>query len=350
MKMKKNKIITAFSLAMIATIIFFLAACKKNDTSVNINYPAAFVVNGEDASLSVIRLSDNTVSETIELMGGSLGMIMWPHHIYKHENHLAIGVPGMDLSAGHSGGMAGMMGRVLILDAVKCSMVKDMKTPMMNHNAIYSPDGTEIWTCQMDAAGTVLVYNASDYSLKNTINVGEDPAEVTFSADGTKAYVCNGGSNTVTVINPATKAVITTLNVGLDPVGAWTSSIGKMFIDNETGNSISIIDVASNTVVGTINLGFMPGYAAYHTSTGELWVSDPDNGKVSYFLDMGSNNWMKHGEFATGAGAHAIAFNGNTAYITNQMANTVSVVNVTSHTVSKTINVGKKPNGIVIKL
>lgn len=26
-------------------------------------------------------------------------------HIYNHENHLAIGVPGMDLSAGHTGGM-----------------------------------------------------------------------------------------------------------------------------------------------------------------------------------------------------------------------------------------------------
>ena len=258
--------------------------------------------------------------------------------------------PDITGNKGDTGGMMGMMGRVLIVDAVKGLILKDIETPMMNHNAIYSPDGTEIWTSQMDAAGTVLVYDANTYSLKNTITVGEDPAEVTFSADGSKAYVCNGGSNTVTVINPITKSVITTLAVGLDPVGAWTASIGKMFVDNEGGNSISIIDVATNVVVGTINLGFMPGYAAYHTSTGELWVTDPDNGKVAYFLDMGSNNWMKHGEFTTGAGAHAIAFNANTAYVTNQMANTVSVINVTSHTVSKTINVGKKPNGIVIKL
>jgi YVTN family beta-propeller protein len=327
-----------------------IVACKKNEITLNINYPAAYVVNGEDASISVINLSKNEVTETIELMGTGSDMIMWPHHIYNHENHLAIGVPGMDLSAGHTGGMMGMMGRVLIVDAVKGLILKDIETPMMNHNAIYSPDGTEIWTSQMDDAGTVLVYDANTYSLKNTITVGEDPAEVTFSADGSKAYVCNGGSNTVTVINPTTKSVITTLAVGLDPVGAWSSSIGKMFIDNEAGNSISIIDVATNAVVGTVTLGFMPGYAAYHTATGELWVTDPDNGKVAYFLDMGSNNWMKHGEFTTGAGAHAIAFNANTAYVTNQMANTVSVINVTSHTVSKTINVGKKPNGIVIKL
>jgi YVTN family beta-propeller protein len=37
-------------------------------------------------------------------------------------------------------------------------------------------------------------------------------------------------------------------------------------------------------------------------------------------------------------------------YVTNQTANTVSVVNVTNHTVTKTISVGKKPNGIVIKM
>lgn len=347
--MNNNIKLKTFSLIMSAVIIIMVVACKKKEITTNINYPAAYIVNGEDASISVINLSKNEVTETIELMGTGSDMIMWPHHIYNHENHLAIGVPGMDLSAGHTGGMMGMMGRVLIVDAVKGLILKDIETPMMNHNAVYSPDGTEIWTSQMDDAGTVLVYDANSYNLKNTITVGDDPAEVTFSADGSKAYVCNGGSNTVTVINPITKSAITTLNVGIDPVGAWTSSIGKMFVDNEGGNSISIIDVATNVVVGTINLGFMPGYAAYHTSTGELWVTDPDNGKVAYFLDMGSNNWMKHGEFTTGAGAHAIAFNANTAYVTNQMANTVSVINVTSHTVSKTINVGKKPNGIVIR-
>lgn len=63
------------------------------------------------------------------------------------------------------------------------------------------------------------------------------------------------------------------------------------------------------------------------------------------------NMWMHGGAFNTGAGAHAISFtiDGNTAYVTNQTANTVSVVNVTNHTVTKTIAVGKKPNGITIK-
>jgi YVTN family beta-propeller protein len=246
--------------------------------------------------------------------------------------------------------MPGMKGRVVIMDATKGTLLQNIETPIMNHNALYSPNGTEVWTTQMDSMGKVLVYDANTFAIKNTITVGEDPAEITFSTDGTKAYVCNGGSNTVSIINPTTKAIIATINVGTDPVGAWPASNGKMLVDNEMSQTISIVDVASNNVVGTVNLGFMPGYAAYNSTTNELWVTNPTAGKVVYYMDMGSNSWMKNGEIATGAGAHAIGFNGNFGYVTNQLDNTVSIVNPVSHTVVKTLNVGKKPNGIAFKM
>lgn len=342
-----NKIIITVALVMLYA---FLPSCKKQNMDdipeKNIDYPAAFVVNGESSTISVIKLSNNTVSDSIEIMGSGANMIMWPHHIYIHQNHLAIGVPGMDLSLGHTGGMPGMKGRVVIMDATKGTILQNFETPFMNHNAVYSPSGTEIWTTQMDASGKILIYDASTFALKSTINVGDDPAEVTFSLDGTKAYVCNGGSNTVSIINPSTKAIIATINVGNDPVGAWPAANGKMFVDNEASGTISVLDVAGNNVVATINLGFMPGYAAFNSSTSELWVTDPTAGKVAYYLDMGGNVWMKHGEFTVGAGAHAIGFYGSYAYVTNQMANTVSVINPVSHTVVKTLNVGIKPNGI----
>ena len=354
-KMKQLKFNAAILTTLAVTLL--MPSCKKSEsilmTEKNINYPAAYVVNGESSTISVIKLSTNTVTDSIDLMNSSGSMIMWPHHIYHHQSggshHLVIGVPGMDLSEGHIGGMPGMKGMVVVMDAVTGVIKKNLEVPVMNHNGIFSPDGAEIWTSQMDMAGKVLVYDAATYALKSTINVGDEPAEVTFSADGSKAYVCNGMSNTVSVINPSTKAVIATVNVGMNPVGAWPSSIGKMFVDNEEGQTISVIDVASNANVATINLGFKPGYAAYNATASELWVTNANNGKVAYYIDMGANSWMKHGEFATGADAHAIAFNGNYAYITNQGANTVSVINVTTHAKIKDIAVGKKPNGIVFK-
>lgn len=336
-----------------------LVSCNNDDNSsgmnnaLNINYPAAYVVNGEDASISVIRLSNNDVTATIPLMGTASDMIMWPHHISSHEGHLAIGVPGMDFSAGHTGMMEGMTGKLLIVDAMNGMIVENKDLPAMNHNTIYSPNGTEIWVPQMDMDGKVLVYSASTYALTNTITVGMMPAELTFSADGSKAYVANGDDDTVSVIDVASKAVTATVSVGDNPVGAWTGSDGRMYVDNENGQSISVINVATNAVDQTIDLGFMPGIASHNGTKSELWVSDPMAGKVHYWTwDSAMMMWMHVGVFNTGAGAHAITFtaDGNTAYVTNQTANTVSVVNVMNHTVIKTINVGKKPNGVVIKM
>jgi YVTN family beta-propeller protein len=204
----------------------------------------------------------------------------------------------------------------------------------------------------MDMAGKVLVYDAASYSLKNTIAVGMEPAEVTFSADGSRAYVANGGDNTVTVINPDTKVVSATIPVGDNPVAAWVGKDGKMYVDNEDGQTISVISVVSNQVIQTIDLGFMPGSVAHHAQKNELWVTDPVNAKVHYYTwDTSMNNWMHQSAFITAAGVHAIAFtdDGSMAYITNQEANSVSVVEVATHTKLKDIPVGKKPNGIIIK-
>lgn len=346
-----------------------VAACRKhnmdgmNMKEKNIAYPAAYVVNGESNTLSVIRLSDNTVTETVPLMAGMSGnmggnmnsMMLWPHHIYHHAgaagHRLAVAAPGMDLSAGHTGSMQGMKGRVMVLDAVKGTLLKDLEVPVMNHNAVFSPDGSEIWTSQMTTE-KVLVLDAATYAVKKNIDVGHDPAEITFSADGSKAYVANGGDDNVMVIDPSTKAVLVTIPVGDNPVAAWVGYDGKMYVDNEDGKSVSVIDVATNAVVQTIPLGFMPGSVAHNALKKELWVTDPDGSKVHYWTwNATTSQWAKGSTVTAGAGAHATAFtnDGNTAFVTNQMGQSVSVINVTTKAKIKDVTVGKKPNGIVIK-
>jgi len=149
------------SMLVAATMITFIASCKKKDDiniGKNSNYPAAYVVNGEGSTISVINLSTNTVTDRIMLMGTGNNMIMWPHHISYHAGYLSIGLPGMDFSGGHTGSIAGMKGSLLVVDAVDGDIIKNMELPLMNHNTIYSPDGTEIWVPQMDRTGKVLDY------------------------------------------------------------------------------------------------------------------------------------------------------------------------------------------------
>ncbi len=348
--MKFNNFILSL---MLCAFVAIIAACSKSGLDIspdlNISYPAAYVVNGGDNNIKVVDLATNTVKETID-MGG----VTFPHHIYfnKDKSLMSVAIISQDLSGGHSAHGSSLVGgyRILVLETKTGNLHKDLTTTNLPHNGIFSPDGTELWVGQGADAGEVLVYKVSDFSKISTIKVGKQPSEVTFSTDGTLVFVANTGDGTVSVIDPTTKAVKTTITVGKTPVGAWSGSNGKMYADNETDQTVSEIDVKTLKVAETINLGFKPGYVAYNNHTKEVWVSDATNGKVVYYKII-SGKWTKQGDITTGADAHAITFTDDhkTAYVTNQGAGTVSVISTSDHKVTTTISIGSKPNGIVLK-
>ena len=103
------------SISSIASLtLLSLSGCMNMDhgktavqPELNITYPAAYVVNAESNSLSVIDLATQQVKETISLGDASMtnmsgmnmdNMVMWPHHIYRSPDgsKLGVGVPGMD--------------------------------------------------------------------------------------------------------------------------------------------------------------------------------------------------------------------------------------------------------------
>ncbi len=349
--MKNIKLILVFALLTVS-----LFSCKKhkyyrNDDgfATEVNYSVAFVVNGEGNSLALINLQDNTVKETYALNGAT-----FPHHIYltPDKTMLAIAFTNMDLSGGHGAGHGGMSKyMVQVFNTTTGKHITNIILKNMPHNAVFSPDGSELWVGQaMSDKSEVYVYDTKKWKCQTKIEVGKDLAEITFSKDGTKAYATNTGANNVSIINVTDKSVVTTLAIGETPVGAWPASNGKMYADNEGTQTISEIDVATNTISATINLGFKPGYVAYNGTKKELWVSDATNGKAVYYV-LVANVWTIAGSITTGADAHAIAFNNDEskAYVSNQGANSVSVIDVNTHVVTNTITVSNKPNGIAIK-
>lgn len=335
----------------ITTLI--ISSCMKHEAMVipnlNINFPAAYVVNGTSNNIMAIKLSDHSIAETITLNGAS-----FPHHIYLNpsKTKLAVAITSTDLSAGHAGHATSSAGmKIMIIDVVTGVIDKELNVAKMPHNAIFNSSGTELWVGQTDLnQSQIIVYNTSDWTVKNTINVGKGLSEVTFSSDGLMAYACNTTDGTTTILNANTKLILTTLSVGIDPIGAWSATNGKMYVDNETGKTVTEISVAGMNITQRINLGFKPGYVAHNPIQNELWVSDATNGKVVYYTLL-NDIWTVKGNIPTGADAHAITFTPDylVAYVTNQGANTVSVINVASHNVTKTINVGTKPNGIALK-
>src|ERR1700724_3193693 len=78
------------------------------------------------------------------------------------------------------------------------------------------------------------------------------------------AYIANGGSNTVSVIDTETNTVVgSPLSVGSQPAGVAVTPDGKYaYVTNNGSNTVSIIDIATNTGIGSITLGSHPASIA----------------------------------------------------------------------------------------
>ncbi len=85
--------------------------------------------------------------------------------------------------------------------------------------------------------------------------MGEDPRQIVKS--GTKFYIINKGSNSVSVIDSVLKKVVITIPVGKSPSSAGLMA-GKLYVTNSGDNTVSIIDTTSDTVVQTLETGAEP--------------------------------------------------------------------------------------------
>jgi YVTN family beta-propeller protein len=85
------------------------------------------------------------------------------------------------------------------------------------------------------------------------------PRGVAVTPDGNHVYVTNATSDTVSVIDTATKNVVATVPVGENPFSVAVTSDGKhAYVTNNGSNNVSVIDTASNTVAVTVPVGSHP--------------------------------------------------------------------------------------------
>lgn len=107
------------------------------------------------------------------------------------------------------------------------------------------------------------------------VAVGKEPNGVVLNPQGTRAYVTNTVSGTVSVLNvnrnsANTARVVTDIKVGTEPYGiAITPNGTKLYVGNRRSGSISVIDTRTNRVVKTI-------YEAALAPTGIAITNDGD--------------------------------------------------------------------------
>lgn len=100
-----------------------------------------------------------------------------------------------------------------------------------------------------------------------------------MSPDGSRVYVANGGSGSVSVIDAAKKRTVgDPVPVGSSPAGMAMSLDGRhVYVADGGSGSVSVIDTEENrTVGGAIAVGSSPeGWRCRRTSAASTWPTRP---------------------------------------------------------------------------
>jgi outer membrane autotransporter protein len=228
-----------------------------------------------------------------------------------------------------------------------------------------------IWFCrpcegQIEVSAYIANGGSNDVTVINTttnmvvgspIGVGSGPVAVAVTPDGKYVYVTNNGSNTISVIDAATNTVVgPPINLVSQAAGIAVTPDGKYaYVTNTniqgfTGNTVSVINTATNTVLGLpITVG-----------SGALGIAITPDGKYAYVANNHDDtvsvintatNTVVGSPIAVGNSPVGVAVtpNGNYVFVTNNSDNTVSVISTATHSVvGPPIGVGNEPAGVVI--
>jgi YVTN family beta-propeller protein len=121
----------------------------------------------------------------------------------------------------------------------------------------------------------VEVIDITDGTFINRLSLkaGDGPREVSLTPDGRFLLTLNARSRTVSIIDPASPAELSRVQVGEGPRRLLVSRTGeRCYVFNSRSNTISVIDIANSAIVATISTEPGPLMGQFNRKGDRLYV------------------------------------------------------------------------------
>jgi YVTN family beta-propeller protein len=140
------------------------------------------------------------------------------------------------------------------------------------------------------------------------------------------AYVTNGGSNTVTVLDLVNLRQDRVLAVGAEPTGvAANPARDEVYAVNAASGSVSVIDAEKNRVVATIPVHRRPYFIDVDRVGRRAYVANSGSNNVSV-IDLDTRREIGAIGVGEAPGLAKISPDGGSLVVTNRMSGSVSVI------------------------
>ncbi len=152
----------------------------------------------------------------------------------------------------------------------------------------YAPNYREYAYVTNGGSGTVTVLDVVNVRLDRELPVGQNPVAVAASPTRNEVYVVNsgavGGMGSLSVINAENNSVVATIPLERQPVSIEVDADGKLaYVANSGSNSISVVDLKSRREMAQIGVGEEPVAARLSPDGKTLVVANRKANSVSLF-------------------------------------------------------------------
>jgi YVTN family beta-propeller protein len=142
------------------------------------------------------------------------------------------------------------------------------------------------------------------------------------------AYVSDGPSGTVTVLDLVYLRQDRVLQVGKQPTGmAANPSRNEVYVVNAASDSVSVIDAATNTVVHTVGVHHAPYFIAVAPDGKRAYVPDSGSNIVSV-IDLDQRREIATSATGESPGVARVAPDNRTLVVSNRVAGSISVYSI----------------------
>lgn len=251
---------------------------------------------------------------------------------------------------------------VSVIDSDTDSVIKTIDVGSLPGDMDILPNGSKLYVVNIFSDSVSVVnnsVNAEDIEVIKAIPVGFFPTAIAITPNGKKAYVTNLKSDTITVVNTSDDSVLTTIamGTGFGPAGiAITPKGDKAYVANTFNDTVSVIDTSMDKVIKNIPVGFFPLIVAVTPDGFKVLVSNAIGDSVSVISTSSDEVINKPITVGSIPIAIGITSDSKKAYIGNcncgiatvTKPDTVSVIDVQGMMVTKKIMVGLGPLALAI--
>lgn len=196
----------------------------------------------------------------------------------------------------------------------------------------------------MNGSDSIAVLDIAAGDVASTIPVKGNPHGGAITPDGKFIYTASMGANEMSVVDARTQKLVATIDVGNISHHTVIAPDGRYVY--VAADQVVVIDSTTNTVVARIPTDEPPFYLLFSPEGRRLYVLnmgstitviDPNTNRAIDTLRRGADSIMGHLAFLPG---------GDELYVTNDVEDTVSVIDLSLKKTIATIKVGSEPHGI----